>query len=199
MLSFSSQYVAKNNSELHQRAVPKRTPVVTAVDEGDDGVERRVQRIPAIEPPTIPPPARAAVKAQPTAATFDLATKDVAAAGKSDPASGAAGKSDETPHIHEETDEAREARLDKQWKQLKVDVGDLPDIYARLSKIKLTGKLEGGIEMILWSSASRESGLQVASMDLPSTASVNSVVAVCLFVCFLLFLCILQGWASILV
>lgn len=194
--------MAKNNSELHQRAVPKRTPVVTAVDEGDDGVERRVQRIPTIEPPTIPPPARAAVKAPPTAPTFDLATKDVAAAGKSDPASGAAaaaGKSDETPHIHEETDEAREARLDKQWKQLKVDVGDLPDIYARLSKFKLTGKLEGGIEMIIWSTASRESGLQVASMHLPSTASVNSVVAVCLFVCFLLFLCILQGWASTLV
>lgn len=134
------QYVAKNNSELHQRAVPKRTAVVTAVDEGDDGVERRVQRIPTIEPPTIPPPGHATVEAPPHAPTFDLATKDVAE-GQGDPASGAvaaAGKSDETPHIHEETDEAREARLDKQWKQQKVDVGDLPDIYARLSKFKLT-------------------------------------------------------------
>uniref|UniRef100_A0A3Q3H079 Protoheme IX farnesyltransferase, mitochondrial n=1 Tax=Labrus bergylta TaxID=56723 RepID=A0A3Q3H079_9LABR len=46
--------------------------------------------------------------------------------------------SDETPHVHEETDEAREARLDKQWKMLKVDVADLPDVYAKLAKIKLT-------------------------------------------------------------
>lgn len=93
----------------------------------------------------IPPPGHATVKAQPDVPTFDLATKLKAAVGKNDPASGAVGApgtSDETPHIHEETDEAREARLDKQWKQLKVDVGDLPDIYARLSKFKLTGRLK---------------------------------------------------------
>lgn len=214
MLCFSSQYVAKNNSELHQRAVPKRNPVVTAVDEGDDGVERRVQRIPTIEPPTSPPPGHATVEAQPHAPTFDLATKDVAE-GKGDPASGAvaaAGKSDETPHIHEETDEAREARLDKQWKQQKVDVGDLPDIYARLSKFKLTGTLEGSIEMIIRSSANRKPRLQVAQKrshfalkisERPSKSSLHckcQLYVSCLFVVvFLLFLCILQGWTSILV
>lgn len=137
--------MAKNSSELHQRAVPKRTPVLTAVDEGDDGVERQVQRIPTIETQTVPPPGHATLEAQPDRPTFDLATKDVTAEGKNEPASGAgaaAGTSDETPHIQEETDQEREARMDKQWKQLKVDVGDLPDIYARLSKFKLTGTAE---------------------------------------------------------
>uniref|UniRef100_A0A3B3WVD9 Protoheme IX farnesyltransferase, mitochondrial n=1 Tax=Poecilia mexicana TaxID=48701 RepID=A0A3B3WVD9_9TELE len=37
-----------------------------------------------------------------------------------------------------ETEEAKQARLDRQWKPLKVDAGDLPDVYARLAKIKLT-------------------------------------------------------------
>uniref|UniRef100_H3DAC4 Protoheme IX farnesyltransferase, mitochondrial n=1 Tax=Tetraodon nigroviridis TaxID=99883 RepID=H3DAC4_TETNG len=45
---------------------------------------------------------------------------------------------EETPHVQVETDEAKEARLDKQWKQLKLDRADLPGIYSRLSKIKLT-------------------------------------------------------------
>lgn len=48
------------------------------------------------------------------------------------------GNPDETPHIQEETDLAKEARLERQWKQLKVELSDLPDIYSRLAKIKLT-------------------------------------------------------------
>lgn len=46
--------------------------------------------------------------------------------------------SEETPHIQEETELAKEARLERQWKQLKVELSDLPDVYARLAKIKLT-------------------------------------------------------------
>ncbi|XP_039992007.1 protoheme IX farnesyltransferase, mitochondrial isoform X3 [Xiphias gladius] len=108
-LSFlKRQYVAKNNSELHQRAIPKQEAVLTIVDERDDGVERQVQRIPTIDP---------------VVADAVPQSEDV---------------TNETPHVQVETDEAREARLDRQWKQLKVDVTDLPDIYARLAKIKLT-------------------------------------------------------------
>lgn len=44
----------------------------------------------------------------------------------------------EAPHVQVETAEAREARLDRQWRELKVDLADLPDVYARLAKIKLT-------------------------------------------------------------
>uniref|UniRef100_A0A3Q0RM83 Protoheme IX farnesyltransferase, mitochondrial n=1 Tax=Amphilophus citrinellus TaxID=61819 RepID=A0A3Q0RM83_AMPCI len=53
-------------------------------------------------------------------------------------ASRKAGSPDEPPHVQVETEEEKQARLDRQWKQLKVDRADLPDIYARLSKIKLT-------------------------------------------------------------
>ena len=51
----------------------------------------------------------------------------------------AAGASSEAPHVQVETEAAREARLDRQWKELKVDLAELPDVYARLAKIKLTG------------------------------------------------------------
>uniref|UniRef100_A0A3B3UTP1 Protoheme IX farnesyltransferase, mitochondrial n=1 Tax=Poecilia latipinna TaxID=48699 RepID=A0A3B3UTP1_9TELE len=44
----------------------------------------------------------------------------------------------EPPHVQVETEEAKQARLDRQWKPLKVDASDLPDVYARLAKIKLT-------------------------------------------------------------
>lgn len=132
--------MAKNSNELQQRAAANRAPVLpAAMDEADDGVEQRLQNIPSIQPKTIPPQRLGATP--PDAADFKPAPKDEVA-GKDDPASGAVvavGRLDETPHVHEETDEAREARLDKQWKQLKVDVGDLPDVYARLSKFKLTG------------------------------------------------------------
>uniref|UniRef100_UPI003AACF267 protoheme IX farnesyltransferase, mitochondrial isoform X2 n=1 Tax=Centroberyx gerrardi TaxID=166262 RepID=UPI003AACF267 len=97
------QYVGKSNSELHQRAIPKRAPVLTIVDERDDSVVRQVQQVPTI-----------------------------------DSVSNVVATSDETPHVHVETNEAREARLDRLWKELKVDLAELPDVYARLAKIKLT-------------------------------------------------------------
>lgn len=142
MLLFSLQYVAKNNSELHQRAIPKRVPVLTIVDERDDSVERQVQRIPTIDPmvtETVPQPDDVTIKAQPEKSTLNLAAKDVAV--HNDTVSSTGVIADETPHVHVETDEAREARLDTQWKQLKLDVADLPDIYAKLAKIKLTGRV----------------------------------------------------------
>lgn len=141
-LLFSLQYVAKNNSELHQRAIPKRAPVLTIVDERDDSVERQVQRIPTIDPvvtETVPQPDDVTIKAQPETSTLNLPAKDVAV--HNDAVCSTGVIADETPHIHVETEEAREARLDTQWKQLKLDMADLPDIYARLSKIKLTGRV----------------------------------------------------------
>lgn len=139
---FSLQYVAKNNGELHQRAIPKRAPVLTIVDERDDTVERQVQRIPTIDPvvtETVPQPDDVTIKAQPETSTLNLPAKDIAV--HNDTVCSTGVIADETPHVHVETDEAREARLDKQWKQLKLDVADLPDIYARLAKIKLTGRV----------------------------------------------------------
>uniref|UniRef100_A0A8D3A134 Protoheme IX farnesyltransferase, mitochondrial n=1 Tax=Scophthalmus maximus TaxID=52904 RepID=A0A8D3A134_SCOMX len=134
-LSFlKRQYVAKNNSELLQRAVAKHVPVLTIVDERDDSVEMRVERIPTIDPVvTGPAPQSEAVArtTQPEVGPAAAAQKDVASRST-------AAISHETPHIQVESDEAREARLDRQWKQLKVNVADLPDIYARLAKIKLT-------------------------------------------------------------
>ncbi|XP_019747553.1 protoheme IX farnesyltransferase, mitochondrial isoform X1 [Hippocampus comes] len=109
------QYVTKNLSALKQRAVPKRAAALADVDENDRD-ENRVQRIPTIEP----------------------AVEEVSTSAVARETSNNMTTSDETPHLQVETDEAREARLDGQWKPLKVEVGDLPDIYARLTKIKLT-------------------------------------------------------------
>eukprot|EP00064_Thunnus_orientalis_P003108 superscaffoldBa00000246_g3116 len=133
------QYVAKSNNELHQRAIPKQAPVLTIVDERDDSVERQVQRIPTIDPAATdadPQPDDVTSKAQPEISTLKAATEDAVLPKKS--MSSTVANSDEAPHVQVETDEAREARLDRQWKQLKVDVADLPDVYARLAKIKLT-------------------------------------------------------------
>ncbi|XP_053197200.1 protoheme IX farnesyltransferase, mitochondrial [Scomber japonicus] len=131
------QYVAKSNSELHQRAIPKQAPVLTIVDERDDSVERQVQRVPTIDPVHADPqPEDVTSKAQPEISTLKAATEDAALTKTS--MSSTVGTVDETPHVHVETEKAREARLDRQWKQLKLNVADLPDIYARLAKIKLT-------------------------------------------------------------
>lgn len=132
MHPFILQYVAKNNNVHHQRAIPKRAPVLTIVDERDDSIERKVQRVPTITD-TVSQSEDVASEAQPESPTLKPATKDTTAT--------KAVISDETPHVHTESDEAKEARLDRQWKQLKLDTADLPDIYARLSKIKLTGRV----------------------------------------------------------
>ncbi|XP_059181259.1 protoheme IX farnesyltransferase, mitochondrial [Centropristis striata] len=134
------QYVTKNNSELHQRAIPKQAPALTIVDDRDDSIERQVQRISTIDPvvtDTVSQPEDVVTsKAQPEITILKPNTEDATV--QQDSVSSTVGTSDETPHVHVETDEAREARLDRQWKQLKVDVADLPDVYARLAKIKLT-------------------------------------------------------------
>lgn len=141
---FSFQYVAKSTGELRQRAIPKQAPVLTIVDEREDSVERQVQRVPTINPAAadaVPSQSEdVGAKSQPQVSTLNAAAEDGAAA-QEEPVSRTAGTSDEHPHIHVESAEAREARLDRQWKELKVNVADLPDIYARLAKIKLTGRV----------------------------------------------------------
>lgn len=133
------QYVSKNSSELQQRAIPKQSPVLTIVDERDDSVERQVERIPTIQAvvtEAVPQPEDVTSKAQPEISTLKATTTDVAA--KKGSVSRVVATSEETPHVHVESNEAKEARLDRQWKELKVNVADLPDVYARLAKIKLT-------------------------------------------------------------
>lgn len=122
--------MSKNSSELHQRAVPKQAQVLNIVDERDDSIERQVQRVPALDP--VGPES-----ATPEPPNVKLVSQDVAV--ENSRLSGSIASPVETPHVQVETDEAKEARLDRQWKQLKLDVADLPGIYSRLSKIKLTG------------------------------------------------------------
>lgn len=131
LVFLSLQYVSKNNSELHQRAIPKQAQVLNIVDDRDDSIERQVQRIPAIDP------ASPASETPPEIPNVRLVGKDVAV--ENSPLTSTIATTEETPHVHVETNEAKEARLDKQWKQLKLNMDDLPSIYSRLSKIKLTG------------------------------------------------------------
>ncbi|XP_076008401.1 protoheme IX farnesyltransferase, mitochondrial [Genypterus blacodes] len=134
------QYVTKNKSELHQRAIPKQAPAFgTILDERDDSIERQVQRVPTLEPvveDTLPELQDGTDQPlHPAASTLNPTTEDALIENST---AGAVTGADETPHVHLETDEARDARLDRQWKELKVDVAELPDVYARLAKIKLT-------------------------------------------------------------
>uniref|UniRef100_A0A1A8REX4 Protoheme IX farnesyltransferase, mitochondrial n=1 Tax=Nothobranchius rachovii TaxID=451742 RepID=A0A1A8REX4_9TELE len=128
------EYVAKSNSELQQRAVPKQTQVQIIVDERDDSIERQVERIPAMKQAS--PPDNVIPVEKRDESTLKPAAENVAAQ------EGSLSVMDttpvEAPHVYIETEEARQARLDRQWKQVRVYVADLPDIYARLSKIKLT-------------------------------------------------------------
>ncbi|XP_006791001.1 protoheme IX farnesyltransferase, mitochondrial [Neolamprologus brichardi] len=133
------QYVSKNTSELHQRAIPKQAPVLTIVDERDDSVERQVERVPTINPAATdagPQAEDATHKPQDKLSILKHTAENAAAQNVS--VSHMTGTPDEPPHVRVETEEEKQARLDRQWKQLKVDRADLPDIYARLSKIKLT-------------------------------------------------------------
>ncbi|XP_068161629.1 protoheme IX farnesyltransferase, mitochondrial [Antennarius striatus] len=131
------QYVTKKNSELHQRAIPKQAPAVTIVDERDDSVERQLQRIPTIDPAntdSASQPDGRTRKSQPEISPLNPNAENTSL--QSNSLSNA--NADENPHVQVETDEAKQARLDRQWKQLKLNVADLPDIYSRLAKIKLT-------------------------------------------------------------
>ncbi|CAL8283030.1 unnamed protein product [Merluccius merluccius] len=134
------QYVTKSNSELHQRAIPKQTPALPMVDEREDGVVRRVQHVPAIDPlhaaDIVPRPddvTTSGEEAPPVISNIPpLAERTVLQT------KGEVETSEEAPHLHVETDAAREARLDRQWKELKVDMAELPGVYARLAKSRLT-------------------------------------------------------------
>ncbi|XP_059892174.1 protoheme IX farnesyltransferase, mitochondrial [Gadus macrocephalus] len=133
------QYVTKGRSELHQRAVPKQTPAIPVLDERDDSVVQRVQHVQAIYPPH-----PADIMPQPDDVTSEevvlpVISNALPSAERTLLKKGSEREtSDETPHLHVETDEAREARLDRQWKELKVDVSELPGVYARLAKSRLT-------------------------------------------------------------
>lgn len=123
--------MSKNHGELHQRAAPKPARVLNIAEERDDGAERQVQRVPAfdpVSPDSATPPERPGQ---------NLVSQDAGV--ENGRLSGPIATAEETPHVQVETDEAKEARLDRQWKQLKLDAADLPGIYSRLSKIKLTG------------------------------------------------------------
>lgn len=128
------QYAAKTTSELHQRAIPKQTQV-TNIDERDDSIERHVERIPPVNP--VQRPEDVTSNPPPEIFTLKPTTENVAAQEVS--VAHTTTNPDETPHIQVEMENTKQARLDRQWKQLKFNVSELPDIYARLSKIKLTG------------------------------------------------------------
>ncbi|XP_014910664.1 protoheme IX farnesyltransferase, mitochondrial [Poecilia latipinna] len=131
------QYVTKTSSGLQQHAVPKHNP--TVVDERDASVERQVERIPAInaELAAVAPLSEDVTReTQPENFAAKPATQSATTPKGS--ASHFAATTDEPPHVQVETEEAKQARLDRQWKPLKVDASDLPDVYARLAKIKLT-------------------------------------------------------------
>lgn len=133
------QYVSKNTGELHQRAIPKQAPALIIVDERDDSIERQVERVPTINPAATdaaPQPEDGTHKPQPEFSHLKPTAENAAVQNVS--VSHEAGTPDEPPHVQVETEGEKQARLDRQWKQLKVDRADLPDIYARLSKIKLT-------------------------------------------------------------
>ena len=147
-LFYIFQYVTKGSSELHQRAVPKQTPAIPVLDERDDSVVQRVQHVQAIYPPH-----PADIMPQPDDVTSEevvlpVISNALPSAERTLLKKGSEREtSNETPHLHVETDEAREARLDRQWKELKVDVSELPGVYARLAKSRLTGT----VLQILWS------------------------------------------------
>ncbi|CAL8302804.1 unnamed protein product [Lota lota] len=133
------QYVTKGSSELHQRAVPKLTPAIPVVDERDDNVVQRVQHVPGIDPlhsaDIVPQPdnVTSGEAALPVISNVPPSAERTLLRTGSE-----VETAEETPHLHVETDEAREARLDRQWKELKVDVSELPGVYARLAKSRLT-------------------------------------------------------------
>ncbi|KAG7258814.1 hypothetical protein CRUP_013463, partial [Coryphaenoides rupestris] len=120
-----------------------RTPTALPVaDEGDsNGVIRHVQHVPAIDPshPADIVPDRP--DNVPTTTTTTTTSGEAAAAppiiSNVPSSSSSAGRTDggtetsaemlaETPHVQVETDAAREARLDRQWRELKVDYFEVP-------------------------------------------------------------------------
>ncbi|CDR00675.1 unnamed protein product [Oncorhynchus mykiss] len=155
------QYVMRSNNALYQRAKPKQTAILTVLeDHRDDGMDSQIRQVPTIDhvpmvtdvtpqPETTTTNMTATPVSSPVSTVVALAvlkppssktvsppqTKVVSSAAES------GTEMLEVPHVQVESDEAREARLERQWKELKVDLAELPDVYAKLSKIKLTGML----------------------------------------------------------
>lgn len=135
MYFFLFQYVTKNNNELHQRAVPKQRPLASIVDESDNGVDRRAERIPTIGVQGhVPDRKDVTTMSQPEELVGTKVPHNLSV-------SNTAVNTNENPHVLIESEESKEARLDRQWKMLKVEMEDLPSIYAKLAKIKLTGRV----------------------------------------------------------
>ncbi|CAB1313290.1 unnamed protein product, partial [Coregonus sp. 'balchen'] len=166
------QYVMTSNNALYQRADPKQTAILTVLeDHRDGGVDRQIQQVPTIDhvpvvtdvtpPPLQPETTTTNVTATPvsspvsTVSAQEILTLLKATSSKtvSPPQTKAVSSAVESgtemlevPHLQVESDEAREARLDRQWKELKVDLAELPDVYAKLAKIKLTA-------LVVWTAA----------------------------------------------
>ncbi|KAL0983781.1 hypothetical protein UPYG_G00132720 [Umbra pygmaea] len=161
------QYVLKSNNELYQRVKPKQTASVTLLEDQqdesvvrqiqdesvvrqiqDESVVRQIQQVPTIEPgpvfvkvkPPLPQPdiSTPVLGAASTGMPADIPAVLERTSGNTESTSQTEAVTLEAPHVQLETDEAREARLDRQWKELKVELAELPDVYARLAKIKLT-------------------------------------------------------------
>ncbi|XP_067860384.1 protoheme IX farnesyltransferase, mitochondrial isoform X1 [Heptranchias perlo] len=109
------QYVTKVGKGLYQRAKPKAEPSASPFPEkqpliNDEAVIRSVQQIPAITPHP------SSLQEGDDSTTEKTAMAEVA----------------------EDKVTAQHIREAKQWKEVKLQLSDLPGIYARLSKIKLT-------------------------------------------------------------
>ncbi|XP_063076860.1 protoheme IX farnesyltransferase, mitochondrial [Engraulis encrasicolus] len=112
-LSFlKRQYVVRHGGALSQRMRPKQDqPVSSMLEEHDDVTVTQVQRIPANH---------LAQAHLPVSLPGPVAV----------PAQ---------PDLSAEPEADRQARLEaRQWREIKADIAELPDVYARLAKIKLT-------------------------------------------------------------
>ncbi|XP_072882004.1 protoheme IX farnesyltransferase, mitochondrial isoform X1 [Hemitrygon akajei] len=108
------QYVTKVDKGLHQRAKPKAnipsSPFPEKLPQTNDVIVRSVQQVPTITPC---PSSLHGVEEQ----TSGKATME---------------------EVSEDKRTSQDIGKDKQWKEMKVQLSDLPGIYAKLSKIKLT-------------------------------------------------------------
>lgn len=96
----------KASDVLLQRVQPKQETGISALDEKDDAVLRRIQEIPDV-------PAVSSVAVRSTEA---------------------------------EPEAVRQARIEaRRWREQSLNYFELPGIYARLSKIKLTGTTGHGV------------------------------------------------------
>nr|XP_015212120.1 PREDICTED: protoheme IX farnesyltransferase, mitochondrial [Lepisosteus oculatus] len=110
------QYVTKNTRGLCQRAKAKQEHLVAPLEDQqpllqEETVIRQVQQIPTLKPPPC---------------TVTLPSETCIHEGKA------------SVPVSEEPATSQDAHKEKQWKEVKVNLEDLPGIYARLSKIKLT-------------------------------------------------------------